>query len=76
MHDSTLAFHFESVVFDDGVREQLFAHGGDRGAGRIGILFGQGQFDDLALADVADARKAEAAEGQLPYPNIFERVSR
>src|SRR5262249_16194967 len=50
---------FDSVILDDRVGEELLAHLLDAGAGGGRIGLGELQFDELALADLADIGKAE-----------------
>nr|CAI0337782.1 hypothetical protein SHINE37_41636 [Rhizobiaceae bacterium] len=55
----------DSIVLDYRVGQQLVAHGLEVGLG-LGAVGGRElQIEDLALADLADAVEAEAAEGAL-----------
>ncbi|CCG40218.1 hypothetical protein PHAMO_190027 [Magnetospirillum molischianum DSM 120] len=60
-----LVRQIDSVILDHCVGEQAAAHGLDRFAGFGGIGFIDVEFDQLALADVVDAEKAERGQRVL-----------
>src|SRR4051794_15201717 len=55
----TASAELNRIVLDHRVGEQLAAHLLDAGARRVGVGIGQFEFDQLALADLADAVKAQ-----------------